>query len=48
MKDFWKIMEKDYKEEDFTLKEWLIGAIIAPLALLAIMGLAGWLESTCV
>lgn len=47
MKDFWKIIEKDYQKENFTPKEWLIGAIIAPLALLAIMGLAGWIESTC-
>lgn len=48
MKDFLKIIEKDYQKENFTLKEWIIGAIVGPLILLAIMGLAGWLETACV
>ena len=48
MKDFMKAMEKDYKSENFTVKEWIIGAIAGPLLLLAIMGLAGWLETACV
>ena len=48
MKDFFKTIENDYKSENFTLKEWIIGAVVGPLALLAIMGLAGWLETACV
>lgn len=48
MKDFLKIIEKDYQKENFTLKEWIIGAIVGPLILLAIMGLAGWLETAFV
>ena len=48
MKDFFKTIEKDYRSENFTLKEWIIGAIVGPLALLAIMGLAGWLETAFV
>ena len=48
MKDFLKMLEKDYQSENFTLKEWIIGAIVGPLALLAIMGLAGWLETAFV
>lgn len=48
MKDFLKTMEKDYKSENFTMKEWIIGAIVGPLLLLAIMGMAGWLETAFV
>ena len=35
-------------EEDFTVKEWMVYGIVAPLVLLAIMGLAGWIETACV
>lgn len=45
MKEFMKIMEKDIRRENFSKKEFIIGAIIAPIVLIAIMGLAGWLET---
>lgn len=48
MKDFLRAIEKDYQKENFSVKEWIIGAIVAPLLLLAIMGLAGWIETACV
>lgn len=48
MKDFLRAMEKDYQNENFSVKEWIIGTIVGPLLLLAIMGLAGWLETACV
>ena len=48
MKDFLRAIEKDYQKENFSVKEWVIGAIIAPLVLLAIMGFAGWLETAFV
>ena len=47
MKDFLKAIEKDYQKENFSVKEWIIGAIIVPLILFAIMGFAGWLETLC-
>ena len=48
MKEFWKIMEKDHQKERFSVKEWAVYGIVAPLVLLAIMGLAGWIETACV
>ena len=48
MKEFLKIMEKDYLKENFSVKEWVVYGIVAPLVLLTIMGLAGWIETACV
>ena len=45
MKEFLKIMEKDYLKENFSVKEIIVGGIVVPLVMVAIMGLAGWLES---
>ena len=47
MKEFLKIMEKDYQKENFSVKEWVVYGIVAPMVLLAIMGLAGWMETVC-
>ena len=47
MKNFINDITKDYVNENFSSKEWIIGAIIAPLILFAIMGFAGWLETLC-
>ena len=33
MKDFWRIMEKDIMSENFSLREWVIYGIIAPVVL---------------
>jgi hypothetical protein len=45
MKEFFKIMEKDIMKEKFTRKEYIIYGIVYPLALVAIMCIAGWLEN---
>ena len=44
MKEFFDIMMKDIQEENFTRKEYVIYGIVAPLALIALMALGGWLE----
>ena len=41
MKEFLKIMGKDIMKENFTLKEYVVYGIVAPLVLVLIMGLAG-------
>ena len=33
MKDFLKMMEKDYMSEGFTAREWVIYGVIAPMVL---------------
>ena len=33
MKELWKTMEKDYRDENFTKSEWLVYGVIAPMAL---------------
>lgn len=48
MKDFWRTMEKDFQKEGFTWREFVIYGVISPLAFIAIMGIAGWLETSCV
>ena len=45
MKEFWSMMEKDYQKENFTKQEMIIYGIIAPIVLVAVMALAGWMES---
>ena len=40
MKEFFEIFEKDIKSDNFTRKEIVIYGIIAPLALVAVCGLA--------
>ena len=45
MKELFKIFAKDIMDEHFTRKEYFVYGILAPIALVAIMALAGWLES---
>lgn len=45
MKDFLKIMAGDILSENFTQKEYVVYGIIAPLAIVAVMLFAGWIES---
>lgn len=47
MKKLIEIMANDYSEEGYTLKEWAAASVVV-LALLALMGLCGWIESTYV
>lgn len=45
MEEFWKKMRDDLKYEDFTKKEFWIYGVLLPLGLIAIMALAGAIES---
>lgn len=45
MKEFLRIMGKDIYDEHFTRKEYVIYGIVSPLVLVAVMALAGWLET---
>lgn len=45
MKKFWQTMEKDYQKEEFTKKEMVVYGILVPIGFVAIMLLAGWMES---
>lgn len=44
MEEFFKIMEKDIMREKFTRKEYIIYGVVYPLALVAVMFIAGWIE----
>jgi hypothetical protein len=48
MKKFINIMEKDIQKDGFTKKEVLIYGVLVPISLVAIMAIAGWLETICV
>ena len=45
MKKFLEIMGKDILKEDFTDKEYIVYGILTPLVLVALMAVAGWLET---
>ena len=44
MKEFFRIMGKDIMKEKFTTKEYIIYGVVYPLALVAVMFIAGWME----
>ena len=44
MKEFMKIMREDYKVDSFTKKDW-VNATLFVTGILAVMLLAGWIES---
>jgi hypothetical protein len=44
MKEFFDIMLQDLKKEGFTKKEVLIYGVVVPLAFIAALGIAGWIE----
>lgn len=46
MKELYNIMMKDFQEENFTRKEWIIYGVVAPLALILLCGLAELIEPT--
>ena len=46
MKELYNIMMKDFQEENFTLKEWIIYGVCAPIALILLCGLAELIEPT--
>ena len=45
MKEFFEIMGKDIMDEHFSAREYVIYGILTPIVLIAIMALAGWLET---
>ena len=45
MKEFLKMMEKDYMSEGFSRKEWVIYGIIAPVVLVIGCVIAEWISS---
>lgn len=44
MKEFLRIMGKDIMNEKFTTREYIIYGTVYPLALVAVMFIAEWLE----
>ena len=48
MRDFFeRLMTDDESGKKFTTKEMIIFGILVPVVLVAIMGIAGWLETAC-
>lgn len=45
MRDFLEILGKDIKDEHFTRKEFIVYGILTPIVLVALMALAGWMET---
>ena len=45
MNEFLNMMEKDYKSEDFTMKEIVVFGVIAPIIILTVLAIIGWLDS---
>lgn len=45
MKEFLEIMKKDIMSENFTMREYLVYGILAPLGMIAIIGLVGWIDA---
>ena len=44
MKEFFNVMFEDLKQEGFTKKEIVIYGVVVPLAFIATLGIAGWIE----
>ena len=45
MKELIEIMLKDIKDEDFSKREYIVYGILTPLVLVALMAVAGWMET---
>lgn len=45
MKELIEILLKDIKDENFTKREYIVYGIATPLVLVALMAVAGWLET---
>ena len=46
MKELYDIMMKDFKQENFTLKERIIYGVVAPIAVILMCGIAELIEPT--
>ena len=44
MKEFFNVMFEDMKQEGFTKKEFVIYGVVVPVAFIATLGIAGWIE----
>ena len=45
METFWKLWEKDITGDGFTVGECVFFGVIAPIVMIGIIGLVGWMES---
>lgn len=45
MKEFFKIMAKDFMREGFTKREWLVYGVVVPCAMIAGCLIASWIET---
>lgn len=45
MKEFLEIMAKDIMYENFSKREYIVYGILAPLGMIAIIGLVGWIDA---
>lgn len=45
MKELIEILLKDIKDENFSKREYIVYGIVTPLVLVALMAIAGWLET---
>ena len=45
MREFLDTMMKDIQKENFTKREVIVYGVIAPIMLVAVMDLAGWIDS---
>ena len=45
MKEVLDVLEKDIRKENFSKSELLVYGIIAPIVLIIIMAIAGWIET---
>lgn len=45
MKEMLDVLEKDIRKENFSKSELLVYGIIAPIVLIIIMAIAGWMET---
>lgn len=45
MKEFIEIMAKDIMNENFSKREYIVYGILAPLGMIAIIGLVGWIDA---
>ena len=48
MRDFFKKLLTDESGQKFTKNEVIVYGIIVPVVMVVIMGIAGWLETSCV
>ena len=45
MKELIEILTKDIKDENFSKREYIVYGILTPIVLVALMAIAGWLET---